>query len=211
MRLTDPAAFSTAARQVSIAVSSSRGGELGWAALDSLPVEVRSTIGALRPGQVSRPITLENAIGIYLLRDVQTVAPGTPDTLAIDYALFVVTGGSAEAQRVARQVDVCDDFYGIARGLPAERLVRETRQISAIPADLRAALAGLDEGEISTSVTRGGNATVLMLCQRQPATENAVDLEIAGNRILNVRLGTAAAHYLSQLRAETEVIDFATN
>lgn len=210
-RLTDPAAFSAAARQFSVAPSSARGGELDWVALDSLPVEVRSTIEALTPGQVSRPLRLENAIGVFLLRDEERVEAGTPDTLSIDYALFLVSGGATEAAEIAARIDVCDDLYGIAKGLPETRLIRETRPASALPADIRAALAPLDDGEASTAITRGGNATVLMLCQRQPDTVNSVDLEIAGNRLLNARLGTAAAHYLAQLRANSEIIDFTTN
>ena len=210
-RLNDPVAFSAAARQFSVAPSSVRGGELEWVALDSLPVEVRSTIDALTPGQVSRPIRLENAIGVFLLRDEERVAAGTPETLSIDYALFLVAGGPSEAAEIAASVDVCDDLYGVAKGLPETRLIRETKPAGALPGDIRAALATLDEGETSTAITRGGAATVLMLCQRQPDTMNSVDLEIAGNRLLNVRLGTAAAHYLAQLRANSEIIDFTTN
>ncbi len=210
-RLQDEAAFAAAARQFSVAPSSTRGGEIDWVALDSLPDEVRPTIDALTPGQISRPIQLENAIGVFLLRDEELVAAGTPESLSIDYALFLVSGGAQEAARIAESVDVCDDFYGVAKGLPEERLIRESKPAESLPADIRAALASLDEGETSTAVTRGGNATVLMLCQRQPDNANSVDLAIAGNRLLNIRLGTAAAHYLAQLRAEADIIDFATN
>ena len=180
-------------------------------AFDTLPPNVQSVIAGLTPGQISRPITLENAIAIFLLRDAERVAAGAPEALSIDYALFIVAGGREEAARIAEDVDVCDDFYGIAKGLPEERLVRETQPQGRLPADIRAALAGLDEGETSTAITRGGNATVLMLCQRQPDTESTVDIDIVGNRILNARLGTAAVHYLAELRAETEIIDFSSN
>ncbi len=210
-QLQGEAAFAAAARQFSVAPSSNRGGELDWVALDALPVEVRPTIEALTPGQISRPLPLPNAIGIFLLRDEELVAPGTPGSLSIEYALFIVSGGPSEAARIATQVDVCDDFYGIAKGLPEERLIRETKPATSIPADIRTAFATLDEGETTTALTRGGSATVLMLCQRQPDNDNAVDLTIAGNRLLNVRLGTTAAHYLAQLRADAEVIDFTTN
>ena len=90
-------------------------------------------------------------------------------------------------------------------------LIRDTQPLTTLPADIRAAVSDLDEGETSTAVTRNGNATVLMLCQRRPDTMNEVDLSIAGNRILNQRLGTAAAHYLAQLRAASEIIDFTIN
>lgn len=210
-RLRDEEAFATAARQFSVSPSSVRGGELDWVALDSLPDEVRPAIDALTPGQVTRPISFQNSIGVFLLRDEEQVAPGTPEMLSVEYALFIATGGATEAAAVAARVDVCDDFYGAAKGLPEARLIRETEPMSSLPADIRAALADLDENEVSTAVTRNGAPTVLMLCQRRPETLNTVDLNIAGNRLLNVRLGTAAQHYLAQLRANSQIIDFTTN
>lgn len=210
-QIRDEEAFATAARQFSVAPSSVRGGELDWVALDSLPDEVRPAIDALTPGQVTRPIALENAIGVFLLRDEERVSAGTPDALSIEYVLFLAPGGATEAATVAANVDVCDDFYGVAKGLPESRLIRETEPVSSLPSDIRAALADLDEGEISTAITRNGVPTVLMLCQRQPETLNTVDLNIAGNRLLNARLGTTAAHYLAQLRANSQIIDFTTN
>lgn len=210
-QIRDASAFAAAARKFSVSPSAGRGGELEWVALDTLPEEVRPVIDSLTPGQVSRPVSFQNVIGVFFLRDEERVAAGTPGNLSIDYALFLVAGGSAEAVRIATEVDVCDDFYGIAKGLPEERLIRESKPVSSLPADIRAELSTLDEGETSTAVTRGGNATVLMLCQRQPDNENSVDLAIAGNRLLNARLGTAAAHYLAQLRASSEIIDFTTN
>ncbi|MEM6386351.1 MAG: peptidylprolyl isomerase [Pseudomonadota bacterium] len=204
-------AFEAAARQFSVAPSSARGGALDWVALETLPAEVRATIEALTPGEVSRPIALENAIGVFLLRDEERVAAGAPDALAVDYALFIVDGGPGDAAAIAERVDVCDDFYGVAKGLPETRLIRETTALASLPGDIRAAVATLDEGETSTALTRSGNPTVLMLCQRQPETTNEVDLTIAGNRLLNTRLGTAAQHYLAQLRANSEVTDFTNN
>jgi len=210
-QIRDEEAFAAAARQFSVAPSSSRGGALDWVSAEQLPVEVRPTIEALTPGQVSRPVPLPNAIGIFLLRDEETVAAGAPDALSIEYALFTVAGGRTEAAVVAGTVDVCDDFYGLAKDLPETRLIRDTQPITSLPSDIRAAVRDLDEGETSTAVTRNGNATVLMLCQRRPDTMNEVDLSIAGNRILNQRLGTAAAHYLAQLRATSEIVDFTIN
>ena len=205
--LLDEAAFAAAARQFSVASSASRGGELNWLAVDSLPEEIQSTISALTPGQISRPIEFGNSVGVFLMRDVERVAAGTPETLSIDYALYIAAGGQAEANQVAQQVDACDDFYGVARGLPENRLIRETESVAALPADIRAAVASLDENELTTALTRGGNATVLMLCERKSALESTVDADIIGNRLLNARLTANAQHYLSQLRAGTDVID----
>jgi len=210
-RLTDEAAFEAAARRVSIGPSAARGGALDWVVLDRLPDRVRGVITRLTPGQITQPVELENAIGVFLLRDIERVAAGAPESLLIDYALFIVGGGRAEANAVTARIDTCDDLYGVAQGLPEDRLIRETATPGALPADIRRAVEGLDENETSTALERSGNATVLMLCQRTANLDGTADLEIAGNRLLNARLGTTAAHYLSQLRAEADVIDLTTN
>ena len=127
-------------------------------------------------------------------------------TAVLGVVLFA--GVPAEATEVIQDVDVCDDLYGVAKGLPENRLIRETKPRSELAADIRREIASLDEFEVSTALTRGGNATVLMLCGRRPGVDNTVDLDIIGTRLLNTRLGTTAAHYLDELRAETVVMAF---
>ena len=203
--------FAAAARRYSDASTAARGGELNWFAIETLPEPVQNAVRNMQPGQISRPVTLDNGIGVFLLRDRETVPAGTPETLSVDYALFLVPEGAAEAQAVAGRVDVCDDLYGEAKGLPETRLVRETKPVGQLPGDIRAAVAELDANETTTALKRGDTATVLMLCERKPALESTVDFEIIGNRILNVRLGTRAAHYLAELRANTDVVDLTAN
>ncbi|WP_413718808.1 peptidylprolyl isomerase [Silicimonas sp. MF1-12-2] len=207
--LTSEEAFSAAARELSVAASSASGGALNWVALDTLPDMIQPVIAGLTPGQISRPIELENAIGVFLLRKVERVDPGATNDLAVDYALFITDGTPGAAERVAQEVDVCDDLYGIARGLPEERLVRDLQPLGALPADIRAEVTQLDQNEVSTRIIRNGAPAVLMLCERKPARESSVDLEIVGNRLLNTRLGTMAADRLADLRANTIITDIA--
>lgn len=202
-------AFSAAARELSVAPSSTAGGALNWVALDGLPDSVRPTIAALVPGQISRPVDLGNAVGVFLLRDVERVPAGSPDTLLVDYALFITDGGEGAAQAVADRIDTCDDLFGVAKGLPEDRLIREERPQAQLPADVRAAVTGLDANEVSTGLVRSGRAAVLMLCDRKPALESTVDLDIVGNRLLNGWIGAMAADHLAQLRANTIVVDLA--
>ena len=175
--------------------------------MDGLPEDIRPVIAGLTPGQISRPIELESAIGIFLLRELEQVAAGAPDALSVEYALFITGGGQEAARAVAQDIDVCDDLYGVARGLPEERLIREVQPVGALPADVRSEIEKLDLNEVSTAITRGGLATVLMLCDRQAGLESTVDLEIVGTRLLNTRLGTMAADHLSDLRANTVIRD----
>ena len=199
------AAFSAAARQFSVASTSSRGGEVNWRDINVLPEEIRPIIAALSPGQISRPVELETAIGVFLLRDIEVVAAGTPETLLIDYAIFTAANAQDAAVAQAR-ADTCDDLYGVAKGLPESRLIRESQPSNQLPPSVRAEIGNLDAGE-STVITRGGLPAVLMLCARTPSQESTVDLEIIGNRLLNARLGSTAANELAKLRVNTIIID----
>ena len=199
----DEDAFAAAARRYSVAASAAVGGAQGWLAVDSLPPTVAAAVAPLQPGQTSRIVEDGEVIALYHLRNREVVAPGAPDNLSVDYALFLVGGGPSEASRVAQSIDTCDDLYGVAQGLPEERLIRETLPVNALPADIQSAVATMDAGETNISLQRGGTATVLMLCERRPALISDVDINIIGNRLLNARLGALAAKHLADLRAAT--------
>lgn len=199
--------FATAARLNSVSASRARGGELNWVAIDALPENVQSVIAALNPGQISRPVELENAIGIFLLRDEERVPEGSPETLTVDYALLTVPGGETAAAAIVALVDSCDDFYGIALDNSSSQLERASLPRGELAPDVRVAVAGLDENEASTALVRNGQATVLMLCSRQRALESTVDFQLVGSRLLNQKLGLIAADYLADLRADTYIAD----
>lgn len=201
-------AFATAARLYSVSASRSRAGELNWVAIDSLPANIQAAIRNLSPGQISAPIELDGVIAVFLLRDVERVAQGTPETLSIDYALLRVAGGATEASAIAARVDTCDDLYGVAKDMPEDMLVRESRPLSQLPADVRSQIARLDINETSTAITRGSQSTVLMLCDRQQALESTVDFDLVGTRLLNTRLTAIATDYLDDLRADAFIADF---
>ena len=158
----------------------------------------------MTPGQISRPVEIENAIAVFLLRNMEDVPAGTPENISIDYAIFQPDSGIDRVQDLA---ETCDDLYGLALGLPEERLIREIEPFSDLPADVRSELASLDPNEISTNLVRNGRPAVLMLCDRTTALESTVDRNIVGNQILNIRLETLAADRLTQIRANTRVVD----
>ncbi len=203
-QITSESEFATAARQFSVSASKARGGELSWVSVDTLPPEVQGTIAALSPGQASRPIELGNAIGVFFLRDAERATQGTPDDLSVDYALFFTGGTSAEATRVSNELDTCDDLYGVAKGLPEERLIREQVQTQNLPSDVRQAIQSMDINETAT-LMRDSGAAVLMLCGRTAALESEVDFDLVSNRLLNSRLTAIATDELANLRANTYV------
>ncbi|MGI9389000.1 MAG: peptidylprolyl isomerase [Boseongicola sp.] len=205
--LDNEADFAAAARQYSVAESRARGGEQNWVSIETLPESIRGIISALSPGQISRPVELPNAIGVFLVRNIERVDAGTPENLSVDYALFITDGDRNHADAITSQIDTCDDLYGVAQGMPEERLIRELQPLGALPSDIRSAVGTLDIGEATTTLTRNGRGTVLMLCSRLPSLESSVDIDIVGNRLVNSRLTALAANYLAELRANSTIIE----
>ena len=165
------AAFAAAARQYSAAPSRDQGGQLGWMPLTNLPPQVRQVIAGLANGQVSPPVPLGAAMGLFRLRGLEQGGEIAPANISVDYAQLLIAGGRAPealamAERVRGEVDTCDDLYRVAKGRPAGELLRETRPMNQVPADIAAELARLDDNEASTALTRGNALVFLMLCKR---------------------------------------------
>lgn len=203
--ITSEGAFAAAARQYSVSNSRGAGGRMAWIPLSNLPPEIAAQVLTLGPGEVSDPISLPNAIALFQLRDIREGAlDGTPQPVSVEYARFVIPGGSlADAMKVRARVDSCDDLYGVAKGLPEERLTRDVKPVADLPEALALELAKLDENEISYGLSTPDTAVVLMLCGRTPDLgDGEVDRETVRRRLVNQRLGGYADSYLAELRAD---------
>ncbi len=197
-----PAQFAAAARQYSVSGSAPRGGRIDWLDLSNLPAQIASTVLSLGPGEVSDPIPVPNAIALFQLRAIEETDPTPPETLSLQYARFFLPGGSAaEAADVVARLDSCDDLYGVARGLPEERLRFDTLPLPQVPQDLALELAKLDEGETAT-LMRGDSAVVLMLCGRTAVLPEDADRQAIRLRLFNQRLASYANSWLEELKAD---------
>lgn len=207
-------AFSEAATQYSAAQTRDNGGRMEWLDLNNLPPGLRPILLALTPGEVSDPIALPDAVALFQMRGIQETSAAAPRFSSIEYAKYYIPGGRtpealAQAASIAGRIDTCQDLYGINMGQPDERLELLTQKPSEIPRDVAVELAKLDEGEISTALTRSGGQTLvlLMLCSRtNEANEDATREEVA-NALVQQRLTASAESYLDQLRADAVIVD----
>lgn len=208
------AEFSAAARRFSATASRERGGRLDWTPITNLPSALRPLLIALAPGEVTAPIPIPNAVALFQLRDIEETERSVPEYSAIEFARYYIPGGRseaalAEARRVAQQVDVCDDLYGVALGQPEEVLARDTLAPEDIPQDIALELAKLDEDEVSTAlVSADGSALVfLMMCGRTAASTAEVSRDAVAAQLRTERLSGFAESYLEQLRADARIRD----
>ncbi|MDF0600886.1 peptidylprolyl isomerase [Psychromarinibacter sp. C21-152] len=204
--------FAAAARRYSAAPSREQGGRQGWIDLNNLPSEIRGQVVGLAPGDVVGPIQVPNALAFFQLRALEETGAPAENAVAIEFARFFIPGGRtekalAEARRIEAEVDTCDDLYGIAKGLPEERLMRDTLPVDQIAGDIAIELAKLDQGEVSTALTTADAQTLvfLMLCGRTMALEAEIDRDQIRQQLINQRLASYASGYLAELRADAYI------
>lgn len=198
------AEFADAARNYSSGPTAGAGGRLDWMALSNLPAEVATQVLGLRPGQISNPVSVEGAVVLYLVRDLQQTGPQAATATSVEYARLALPAGrdpAEEAARIRARLDTCDDLYGVAPGAPESQLLRETRSLGELPADLALALAPLDDNE-TTLYVAAGQPSLVMLCGRVPVFEDAPNRELVRRDLLNRRLAAYADGYLEELRAD---------
>ena len=201
-------AFAAAARQFSASGSREAGGRIDWLSLSELPPVLRTELLTLPPGGITEPLRVPNAIALFQLRALEELPPERPETIAVDFAEFLVPGeDAAGAQAIADRIDTCDDLYGIAQDLPEDRLRRETLPPSEIPGDMALELARLDENEVSTALTRGSARVLLMLCGRTTAQAEMLDRGQVRSQLANQRAASYADAFLAELRADAVIVE----
>ncbi len=212
-RLRSTAEFSAAAAQYSAVQTKENGGRLPWKSLDEYPAGLGDVLLALEPGEVTQPLPIPNGVALLQLRDLREVDSGEAKPMMLDYAVFTIGGGlTAEALAQAAQIDAdtdsCDDLYGVAEGLPEDRLTRTTAAPSEIENDIAMVLAGLDEGESAAALTRNDGQTLLyvMLCSRLPVVDGGIDRETVANRLSSRQLAQQADLLLARLRANATIV-----
>lgn len=203
--LRSEAAFAAAARQHSMGPSAADGGRVDWRDVTAMPQEVLAAVGTAGRGKVTAPVRLaDGRYALYFVRQIEERPAVTPQTTAVDHAKLVVgpAGDAATTAAVAAiraRVDVCNDL----NAHPGQ-LTRATVALSALPGDIAARLAPLDEGEMVTYVA-GGAQVVLMLCSRRVMSAAEPDRETIRGRLIESRVTGQADIYLQQLRSNAYI------
>lgn len=195
-------AFTAAAKRYSKAPSAKDGGALDWLPLANLPADVRAAVIGLEKGQISDPVRVPGGLAVFLLRDIAQDPTEALAPVEVKYAQYLVPNDAASVAAVRTKVDVCDDLYAVAKGLPEDRLTVETMPLGKVSGAIGAELAQLDPGESSTAITRGPWRVFLMLCSRTPVQELPAQRDDIRTQLINARLGGLAERYLSELKAD---------
>ena len=123
------------------------------------------------------------------------------EILEAEYARLLIPDDAAYVAEIKSKSDRCTDLYPFAKGQPDSVLTVEKKPLAEIDQDIAIELAKLDPGESSTALTRGGQRMFLMLCGREPITEEPVSRDAIRDTIINTKLNGLAEQLLEELRA----------
>ena len=196
--------FSEQARLLSAAQSRVNDGKLEWTNLNDLPEGLRPIISGLRPGQITEPLEIPNAIVLFQLLDVAETTFNLPKISVIEYAQL--TGPASAVVSVSTKADTCDDLYGLVKTDAALTLTIQSRPQDQIARAIALRLNGLDINEQSTLPTTEAKQTdMIMLCSRiYSILENVSRKQVVGN-LRSARLTNLADGYLSELRSNSNI------
>lgn len=208
-RLKTYAAFEQAAAQFSVAPSRANAGKLEWLPLSSLPPQIASKILALNVGEITAPIETTNAVVLFQLRGIRESRTVAAQTVSIDYARLLIPGGrTAEnltlVAGIAGDIDTCDDLLAKAERFSENAYIRDVLPVGKIPQSIRRELAALDNNEVSTALTQGETAEImvfLMLCGRTGELADG-DREQIRTALFNQRMDSFDAGYLQELKGD---------
>ena len=196
--------FSEQAQLLSVAQSRANGGKLEWTNLNDLPAGLRPIISGLRPGQITKPLEITNAIVLFQLLDIAETAFQLPKISAIEYAQLA--GPESAVVSVSTRADTCDDLYGLVKTDAALTLTIQSHPQDQITQAIALRLNGLDKNEQSIRPTAEPNqADMIMLCARiYSIVEDVSRSQVAGN-LRSAHLTSLADGYLAELRSNSDI------
>ena len=204
-KITSIGSFSEKAKKLSVSSSRENGGKIPWRNLKDLPNGLRQIIASLRPGQVAKPLEVQNAIVLFQLRDVEELGLKAPEIISMKFAK--ITGVNSVLDLATKTVNSCNDLYGMVKfgkDVVLEMLTQHPDEIEQATA-LR--LNRLDRHEMSIfSDSPDSIGNMIMLCERNYTTSADISRSEVAKNIRAARLTNLAEGYLAELRTNATVI-----
>jgi len=204
-KITSIGSFSEKAKKLSVSSSRDNGGKIPWRNLKDLPNGLRQIIASLRPGQVAKPLEVQNAIVLFQLRDVEELGLKAPEIISMKFAK--ITGVNSVLDLATKTVNSCNDLYGLVKLDKDVVLEMLTQQPDEIEQATALRLNRLDRHEMSIfSDSPDSIGNMIMLCERNYTTSADIPRSEVAKNIRAARLTNLAEGYLAELRTNATVI-----
>lgn len=165
-------------------------------------------------GMISEPIRTE--VGYTLIKVYETRSREMPiqkdSELALKEILVTTKSKAAEgalmatAQQIAKNPGNCGDKTAPAGEMPKdmEIAVNQRREmLSGLPPAMKAAIDGLQPGQVSAPMESSDGVRLFMLCERKEQSDADAEKDRTKNRIYQQKIELEAQKYLRNLRRST--------
>jgi peptidyl-prolyl cis-trans isomerase SurA len=207
-QLQQGAPFAAVARQFSAASTAANGGDAGWLTEAEMAPELRAAVRELRPGQLSRPIVVQNGVYIIYLRDKRSGAG--EELVSLKQAAISLPASASEADVAAAQAKLvalksqiagCSTLEataskvdGVIAGDLGEANIKDLRP------SFRDAIQSLKPDQVSDPIRTEAGLHLIALCgQRRSGATIPSRSDIEG-RIEDQQLSQISRRYLRDLR-----------
>lgn len=207
------APFAAVARQFSAAPTAANGGDAGWVTAADLAPSVVEALEDLRPGQVSKPITVRNGVYIIQLRDKRAGAGAVVVDLK-QAAIPLVESASAtevaaamtKLQALRKRIAGCANLEAASSqvdGVIATDLGEA--ELSDLAPAFQQALQTLGTGQISAPIRTSAGLHVLAVCAKRQGGVTALTHDQIENRMIGQQLAMISKRYLRDLRTSAMI------
>ena len=219
------AKFSAIARNFSQSPTAAVNGNLGWVRQKTLPTSLMKIILALRPQQVSKPITTIEGIYILKLLKKRTYNPvqvekDRSNTVLIEQIHFdfpsqatpeIINQVRTAARKVKLQANSCKEMKILGKEFGSSRSGSSGKiKVSELTPRIQSAIEKLPVGKASDLLKFPDGFVTVMVCERDHGGNLVHNETQLRNNIIkklsNERINLAARQYIRSLR-RTAVID----
>jgi peptidyl-prolyl cis-trans isomerase SurA len=207
------APFPAVARQFSAAATAANGGDAGWLTSGQIQPELEQVLAQMRPGQLSRPIPVQDGVWILSLRDKRAGAGAELVNLR-QIALRVPAGASETDVAAARDrleairpaITSCADLERQAatvQGAVAGDLGEA--QVSDLAPAFREAAQTLQPNQVSAPIRTSVGLHLVAVCGKRRTGADAPSREQIENRLYGQQLAMLSRRYLRDLRSQATI------
>lgn len=198
------APFTSVARQFSHAPSAAAGGDAGWLVSGTINPEIETALQNMTPGQMTRPITTDDGVYIYYLREK---TEGNADTKVRLRQAAITLPANAGADAVQTAQTALTNYR--SRNSSCDRLENSGQirisdlgetPLSELRDDYAEALRPLKPGQSTDPIRNAVNLNILYVCDKALAGDNAPSRAQIEDRLMADKVAMLGRRYLRDIR-----------
>lgn len=202
------APFQAVARQFSNSASAAQGGDAGWLVSGNIDPAIEAALQRVKAGEMTAPITTKDGVYIYLVRqksdgnaDMVMHLKQAAITLPANASAADVSNAQTSLLNFRSRNPTCEALDEVKASSSIRVTDLGETELSTLLPTYADALRPLKDDQSSPALRNSQSMTVVYVCERRLAGENALTREQIESQLVNQRLSMLGKRYLRELRS----------